>query len=135
MNLKYLKDDVYAFRTITEGVTTLPEILLKLAKFGSEQYPEWYQFYQILETFAIGSNEAERMFSTLRRIKTWLRNRLSDNSVETLLKLSALEIQLTDDAVDFIVQDFVKNPGRAKSRNIALFLENDQLNENDDEHF
>jgi hypothetical protein len=135
LNLKYLKDDVYAFRTITEGVTTIPEILLKLAKFGSEQCPEWYRFYQILGTFAIGSNEAERMFSTLRRIKTWLRNRLSDNSVETLLKLSALDIQLTDDAVDFIVQDFVKNPGRAKSRNIALFLENDQLNENDDEHF
>ncbi len=60
---------------------------------------------------------------------------LKINSVETLLKLSALDIQLTDDAVDFIVQDFVKNPGRAKSRNIAMFLENDQLNENDDEHF
>ncbi|CAF1576477.1 unnamed protein product, partial [Rotaria sordida] len=80
-------------------------------------------------------NEAERMFSTLRRIKTWLRNRLSDNTVEILLKLSSLDIQLTDDAVNFIVEDFVKNPGRAKSRNVALFLETDQMKNDDDEHF
>ncbi|CAF4194678.1 unnamed protein product, partial [Rotaria sordida] len=135
LNLKYLKDDVYAFSKITEGITTIPAILSKLAKFGSEQCPEWFRFYQILGTFAIGSNEAERMFSTLRRIKTWLRNRLSDNTVEILLKLSSLDIQLTDDAVNFIVEDFVKNPGRAKSRNVALFLETDQMKNDDDEHF
>lgn len=133
LNLKYLKGDVYAFSKIIKGITTIPAILSKLAKFGSEQCPEWFRFYQILGTFAVGSNEAERMFSTLRRIKTWLRNRLSDNTVEILLKLSSLNIQLTDDGVNFIVQDFVKHPGRAKSRNIALFLEGDQVVENDDD--
>jgi len=135
LNLKYLKDDVYAFYKITEGVTTIPAILSKLAKFGSEQCPEWYRLYQIFGTFAVGSNEAERMFSTLRRIKTWMRNRLSDTTVEILLKVSSLDIQLTDDAVNFIVQDFVKNPGRAKSRNITLFFKTDEVIENDAEHF
>ncbi|CAF1531987.1 unnamed protein product, partial [Rotaria sordida] len=57
LNLKYLKDDVYAFSKITEGITTIPAILSKLAKFGSEQCPEWFRFYQILGTFAIGLNE------------------------------------------------------------------------------
>jgi hypothetical protein len=137
LNLKYLKVDVYAFYKITEGITTIPAILSQLAKFGSEQCSEWFRFYQVLGTFAIGSNEAERMFSTLRRTKTWLRNRLSDNTVEILLKLASLDIELTDDAANFIIQDFVKNPGRAKSRNITLFLESDQVKENydDDEHF
>lgn len=135
LDLKHLKDDVYSFSKITEGLTTIPMVLSKLAEFGSEQCPEWFRFYQIIATFAVGSNEAERMFSTLRRIKTWLRNRLSDSTVEMLLKVSSLDIQLTDDAIDFIVQDFIKNPGRAKSRNIALFLESDQTNENSDEHF
>ena len=64
-----------------------------------------------------------------------MRNRLSDTTVEILLKVSSLDIQLTDDAVNFIVQDFVKNPGRAKSRNITLFFKTDEVIENDAEHF
>ena len=46
---------------------------------------------------------------------------------------SSLDIQLTDDGIDFIVQDFIKNPGRAKSRNVTLFFESDQLKQKDDE--
>jgi hypothetical protein len=72
LNIQDLKDDLYSFYKIVENVTSIPSILLKLAKYGSEQCPEWYRLYQILATFAVGSNEAERMFSTLRRIKSWL---------------------------------------------------------------
>ncbi len=75
------------------------------------------------------------MFSTLRRIKSWLRNRLSDTTVEILLKLSSLDIQLTNQAIDFIIQDFIKNPRRAKSRNITLFFETDREKQKDDEPF
>ncbi len=135
LNIRDLKDDVYAFQKIVENVTSIPSILLKLAKYGSEQCPEWFRLYQVLATFAVGSNEAERMFSTLRRIKSWLRNRLSDTTVEILLKLSSLDIQLTDQAIDFIIQDFIKNPGRAKSRNITLFFETDREKQKDDEPF
>ncbi len=123
LNIQDLKDDLYSFYKIIENVSSIPSILLKLAKYGSEQSPEWYRLYQVLATFAVGSNEAERMFTTLRRIKSWLRNRLSDTSVEILLKLSSLDIELTDEAINFIIQDFIKNPGRAKSRNVTLFFE------------
>ncbi|CAF1455821.1 unnamed protein product [Rotaria magnacalcarata] len=133
LNIKFLKDDVYAFLKIVENISSIPSILLRLAKLGSEQCPEWFRLYQILATFAVGSNEAERMFSTLRRIKSWLRNRLNDTTIEILLKLSSLDIQLTDHGIDFIVQDFIKNPGRAKSRNVTLFFESDQLKQKDDE--
>ncbi|CAF4546828.1 unnamed protein product [Rotaria sp. Silwood2] len=133
LNIKFLKDDVYAFLKIVENISSIPSILLRLAKLGSEQCTEWFRLYQILATFAVDSNEAERMFSTLRRIKSWLRNRLSDTTVEILLKLSNLDIQLTDDGIDFIVQDFIKNPGCAKSRNVTLFFESDELKQKDDE--
>jgi len=135
LNLQDLKNDVYAFHEIVENISSIPSILSTLAKHGSEQCPEWFRLYQILGTFAVGSNEAERTFSTLRRIKSWLRNRLSDTTVEMLLKLSSLDIQLTDEGMDFIIQDFIKNPGRAKSRNITLFLEGDEEKHKDDEIF
>jgi len=135
LNMQNLKDDLYAFCKIVENLTSIPSILLKLAKSGSEQCLEWYRLYQILATFAVGSNESERMFSTLRRIKSWSRNQFSDSTIEALVKVSSLDIQLTDEAINYIIQDFVKNPGRAKSRNVKLFLETDQEKQKDDESF
>jgi len=135
LNMKNLKDDLSTFCKIVENLTSIPSILLKLAKSGSEQCSEWYRLYQILATFAVGSNESERMFSTLRRIKSWSRNQFSDSTIEALVKVSSLDIQLTDEAINYIIQDFVKNPGRAKSRNVKLFLETDQVKQKDDESF
>jgi hypothetical protein len=75
------------------------------------------------------------MFSTLRRIKSWSRNQFSDSTIEALVKVSSLDIQLTDEAINYIIQDFVKNPGRAISRNVKLFLETDQEKQKDEESF
>lgn len=36
--------------------------------------PEWFKLYESLTTIPIGSNECERSFSALKRIKTRLRN-------------------------------------------------------------
>jgi hypothetical protein len=126
LNYQDLKCEIHAFLTLVGNITTIPLIISQLAKHGSEQCPEWYRLYQILGTFAIGSNEAERTFSALRRIKSWLRNRLSDVSLEILVKVASLGIELEEDSVDFIVHDFIRNPGRAKSRNITLFYENEE---------
>ena len=75
LNLQLLKNDVHAFLKIVENVPSITSIFSKLAKHGSELCSEWFRLYQILATFAIDSNEAERMFSVLRRIKSWIRNR------------------------------------------------------------
>ncbi|CAF5014118.1 unnamed protein product [Rotaria sp. Silwood1] len=66
-----LKTDVHSFLTLTKDKTTITSVLTHLAKYGQEQAPEWYRLYQVLATFAVGSNEAERSFSALRRIKSW----------------------------------------------------------------
>jgi len=40
LNIQDLKDDLYSFYKIVENVSSIPSILLKLVKYGSEQYPE-----------------------------------------------------------------------------------------------
>jgi hypothetical protein len=132
LDYQQLKGDVYAFLTIVGDLTSIEAILHRLALHGSEQCPEWYKLFQILATFAIGSNETERTFSTLRRIKSWLRNSLSDSTLEILVKMSALKIDLTDHAIKFIIEDFVSNPQRAKSRNVSVFIEGNDTEELDD---
>ena len=58
LNYQKLKDDVFAFLTIIGDVTSITAITQRLAEHGSEQCSEWYKLFQILATFAVGSNEA-----------------------------------------------------------------------------
>ncbi len=50
-----------------------------------------------------------------------------------LLKRSNLDLQLTDEAISFIIQDFIKILDIQKTRNITLFFENDADKEQDNE--
>jgi hypothetical protein len=36
--------------------------------------------------------------------------------------MSALKIDLTDDGINFIIEDFLSNSHRAKMRNISVFI-------------
>ena len=123
LNYQELKNDVFAFLTIVGDRTSIATITQHLAQHGSEQCSEWYKLYQIIATFAIGSNQAERTFSALRRTKSYLRNSLGDQTLEILIKLSTLKIDLTDNAIKFIIDDFISNPQRAKRRNVSIFIE------------
>jgi hypothetical protein len=51
------------------------------------------------------------------------------------LRSSSNHIQLTDEAISFIIQHFIKNSGREKSRNISLIFETDKEKQKDDESF
>ena len=131
LNIRRLKDDVHAFLELTKDLNSIQSILQHLAIYGQEQAAEWYKLYQILATFPIGSNEAERSFSTLRRIKSWQRNRISDSALEICIKASTLAPCLTDEAIQFVIRDFVSHPGRAKSRNITISMGNSDEEQND----
>jgi hypothetical protein len=100
--------------------------LLDIVKFlsmnGQYLVPEWFKLYQILTTLPIGSNECERSFSALQRIKTKLRNNLSSTALETAVKFSILKLNVTDEDLDDIVQYFCMYPGRAKARNIKIYI-------------
>ena len=68
-------------------------------------------------------NSKGNICQIFKRIKSWLRNGLSNSTLEILIKVSALKIDLTDDAIKFIIEDFMSNPQRAKRRNISVFTE------------
>ncbi|CAF1593476.1 unnamed protein product [Rotaria magnacalcarata] len=89
---------------------------------GQYLVPGWFKLYQILTTLPIGSNECERSFSTLQRIKTKLRNKLSSTALETAVKFSILKPHVTQADLDDIVQNFVIHPGRAKARSIYIYI-------------
>ena len=57
----------------------------------------------------------------LPRIKSWLRNSLSDSTLEILMKISSTKVDLTEDAIKFIIEDFISNPQRPKQRNVSVF--------------
>ncbi|CAF1620225.1 unnamed protein product [Didymodactylos carnosus] len=69
-----LKSQMPVFLTLVKNIkddkANIYEILEEIVTHGSELTPEWYLLYQILPTYGVGSNEAERGFSTLRRVKT-----------------------------------------------------------------
>ena len=74
-----LKAEATRFREVT-GVSSLHEA--KLAYRGMNDmerafFPRVFEFMKILLACPVSSSTAERSFSALRRLKTWLRNSLS----------------------------------------------------------
>ena len=115
----------------TNDETCLLNIVKFLSVNGQCLVPEWFKLYQVLITLPIGSNECERSFSALQRIKTKLRNSLSSTALETAVKFTVLKPNVTDDDLDNIVQYFCSYPERAKAGNIKIFIsDNDDDSEN-----
>ena len=107
VTMKKMDDELFLL-DITKYISTNARYLV----------PEWFKFYQILTTLPIGSNECERSFSAFKRIKTRLRNSLSETALETAVKFTMLKSNVTDEDLDMIVKNFYLHPGRAKARNI-----------------
>jgi hypothetical protein len=129
--LKSANNDFERMETkIINDEVCLLDILKFLSVNANYLVPEWLKLYQILTTLPIGSNECERSFSALKRIKTKLRNNLSSTALETAVKFSILKPDVTDNDLDDIVQHFCMYPGRAKARNIKIYKHED--NDGDD---
>jgi hypothetical protein len=52
----------------------------------------------------------------LRRIKSWQRNRINNSTAETLTPT------LTEEAIQYITIAVISHPGRAKTRNITIWM-------------
>ena len=65
-----------------------------------EAYSEVCKFCKILMTLPMTSAEAERKFSTLKRIKTFLRNSMTEDRLNALAMLS-MEKALVQSSVSF----------------------------------
>lgn len=86
-----------------------------------EDFPESYRVMKILLTIPMTTVEPEREFSTLKRIKTDLRNRMGQSRLNALMAVSERkELFLRDNIKETIIDMFAKD----KDRRLALTYRN-----------
>ncbi|KAL4098959.1 hypothetical protein QTP88_023465 [Uroleucon formosanum] len=78
-------------------------------------YPNMYELLKILAIIPISTATAERSFSTLRRLKTYLRNTTSESR---LVGLALLTIHRDIDLSDDILLDKFANSGKERNLNL-----------------
>ena len=75
-------------------------------------FPSTYKLLQILAILPVTTESSERSFSTLKRLKTYLRNTIGENRLNNLVLLNIhREIMLTTDEV---LNDFAKDSRKIK---------------------
>ncbi|CAF1275643.1 unnamed protein product [Didymodactylos carnosus] len=117
LNKNLLQKQLPQFRSTNGTITGLLEVTKRLSECGVYRLAEWYKFYQILITLPLGANECEKSFSALTRIKTKLRNRLENHTLETTVKYAIMKLYMNNDDTDYIVSNFYANLTTARSRN------------------
>ncbi|XP_022182999.1 52 kDa repressor of the inhibitor of the protein kinase-like [Myzus persicae] len=78
-------------------------------------YPNMYELIKILAIIPVSTATAERSFSTLRRLKTYLRNTTSESR---LVGLALLAIHRDIDIPDDILLDKFANSGKERNLNL-----------------
>jgi len=90
---------------------SIPETVAEgLSACDKETFPLVHLFLTILFTLPISTASAERSFSTLRRLKTWLRSRMGE---ERLTGLALLHIHRD---IDVNVDNVIDRFGKSKSK-------------------
>lgn len=80
-----------------------------LQKCDGSLFPNVYTLLKLLATLPVTTATAERSFSTLKRVKTYLRNRTAE---ERLNGLALMSIHRAPVSVDEIISTFMKKPRR-----------------------
>ena len=81
----YNKEVAIPIRKITK-INTICEIMSS-KECHKECLPELHKILQLYNSVALSSATAERTFSTMRRIKTWLRSNMTANSLSNKILL------------------------------------------------
>lgn len=86
--------------------------LVALTKCDDEIFPTIRLYLQILATLPVSVSSAERSFSTLRRVKTWLRSRMDEDRLTSLCLPNVHQNINMYDKVDDIIELFAKQKKR-----------------------
>ena len=93
------------------GVKSLPTDLSVVFDLCDQvQYPITHELFRIIKTCPVSVASAERSFSTLRRIKTWLRTRMSEDRLVGLALLNVHRDIVVD--VGNVIERFAKSGNR-----------------------
>jgi len=75
-------------------------------------FPTIRFYLQILATLPVSVASAERSFSTLRRVKTWLRSRMDEDRLTSLCLLNVHQNINVYEKIDDIIEIFAKQKKR-----------------------
>ena len=123
INTESLKAQVCVAKEIfkkSETVVKTPEDVLQLLHPMTSAFPDLCRFIQLVLTFPVSSAEAERSFSCLKRVKTYLRSTMSQKRLNNLCLLS-IEREMTD-SVLCNLSPIVDKFAQQKSRRLNLVL-------------
>lgn len=87
------------------------------SEINKKFFPNLYKLLQVALTIPVSSASCERSFSVMRRIKTWLRNSMSNDRFSNL---SLLHIER--DLANNITSEEVLNIFAQKSRRLNLII-------------
>jgi len=73
------------FASINDRVT----LDMLRSQITQHEYPQYYKLIQLALTLPIGTAAAERSFSTMRRVKNWLRSTMSEDRLSALALLTS----------------------------------------------
>ena len=93
------------------------EIDALVSEINKKIFPNLYMLLQVALTIPVSSASCERSFSVMRRIKTWLRNSMSNDRFSNL---SLLHIER--DLANNITSEEVLNIFAQKSRRLNLII-------------
>lgn len=100
-----------------ENGNKLPESLPKvIQQCDTDLYPNILVLLQILATLPVSAATAERSFSTLRRVKTWLRSNMGE---ERLTRLALLNIHKN---IPINVDEIISKFGKTKQRRLDFVI-------------
>lgn len=73
-----------------------------------DMFPTIRTLIQVLATLPVSVASAERSFSTLRRVKTWLRSRMTEDRLSALCLINVNNKVNVLDEIDNIIDIFAK---------------------------
>lgn len=99
-DIKQVYEEVKMWHSFLKTINKSNNILEYLDVCDSLIFPNVYKLIKILVTLPVTTCTAERSFSTLRRLKTYLRNTMSQNRLNGLALLNIhREITVTPEEV------------------------------------
>jgi len=75
-------------------------------------FPTIRKLMQVLETLPVSVASAERSFSTLKRLKTWLRSRMTEDRLSALCLINVYNNVDVINEIDRIIDIFANSKNR-----------------------
>lgn len=108
---KYFEGELQLWHTYWENEKEIPKTALEaFEKCDSEIFPIVHNLFQLLLTLPATSATAERNFSSLRRLKTWMRSRMSEERLNGLALLHCY--RNVNINYDDVIDEFAKSNRR-----------------------